>query len=365
MNAQNLNAIITRYQDNFAVINNKTHDEIFKWHAMVHFQSVWMDSANQALSFAEKFKKATNKCDVMLNNKLVTPTTGIVRVAEQAPAAVQQLFDDILFSTDGGNLTLRQTHIDAFLGGIDALLQQHFPELWKLRQDRHSASVYLTMFAPQDNYIYKASEAAKFARYIEYGVDIGTGEKFNLTAYYGMCALVRKALDDFPDLIAAHKALRGNESTIDDDLHMLVFDIIHCAAAYNYFNGLTAATKAQSIRAHTQQQLRDREQAARHATLDKYLQQIDQIEQQIAPFASISLLHVQVHHKQLGEGVVIAQKENVIEVQFATLTRKFSIHKDFPARPTFADDVQIVEIFTQYIDGLREIKKLRSEMARV
>lgn len=365
MNAQNLNTIITRYQDNFATINNSTHDEIFKWHAMVHFQTIWTNPASQALSFAEKFKKATEKCDILLNSKLVAPATGIVKIAEQEPAAVQQLFNDILFSTDGGNLTLRQTHMDAFLGGIDALLQQHFPDLWKLRQDRHSASVYLAMFAPQENYIYKHSEATKFARYIEYGVDIGTGEKFNLTAYYGMCAHVRKALDDFPDLIAAHKKLRGNVSPIDDDLHILVFDIIHCAAAYNYFNGLTAATKAQSIRAHTQQQLRDREQAARHATMDKYLQQIDQIEQQIAPFASISLLHVQVHHKQLGEGVVVAQTENVITVQFESITRKFSIHKDFPARPTFADDAQIVEIFTQYIDGLREIKKLRNEMARV
>ena len=77
-------------------------------------------------------------------------------------------------------------------------------------------------------------------------------------------------------------------------------------------------------------------------------------------FRSISLLNVRVTHKQYGTGIVIAQKENTIKVRFPEgLEKSFIIHTKFPARPTFEDDEQVVEAFTEYDRLTREIQGLK------
>ena len=70
--------------------------------------------------------------------------------------------------------------MDEFLDGMEKLREKHFAANWSFKQDRHSASTFLDMFAPADNYVYKYSEAETMAVYGEYGFDIGAGEDFNL-----------------------------------------------------------------------------------------------------------------------------------------------------------------------------------------
>lgn len=71
-------------------------------------------------------------------------------------------------------------------------------------------------------------------------------------------------------------------------------------------------------------------------------------------------LNVRVTHKQYGTGIVIAQKENTIKVRFPEgLEKSFIIHTKFPARPTFEDDEQVVEAFTEYDRLTREIQGLK------
>ena len=55
-----------------------------------------------------------------------------------------------------------------------------------------------------------------------------------------------------------------------------------------------------------------------------------------------------------------AQKENTIKVRFPEgLEKSFIIHTKFPARPTFEDDEQVVEAFTEYDRLTREIQGLK------
>lgn len=96
-------------------------------------------------------------------------------------------------------------------------------------------------------------------------------------------------------------------------------------------------------------------------------ERIDSLETQIQAkdieldkFRSISLLNVRVTHKQYGTGIVIAQKENTIKVRFPEgLEKSFIIHTKFPARPTFEDDEQVVDAFTEYDRLTREIQGLK------
>lgn len=131
MNTANLNTLIQRYEDNFEWINNAEHDEIFKWRAVRCFQDVWFSEEVEDMTFAEKFKAATKECSVLLDNGQVSPTNGIVKMAEQEPDEVERLFVEVLFADDQGNLQLRQDHVEEFLDGIEAVRERTFPSYWK------------------------------------------------------------------------------------------------------------------------------------------------------------------------------------------------------------------------------------------
>ena len=159
MNTDNLNTLIQRYEENFEYINNKENEEIFKWRAVRCFQDVWFSADAEVMSFSERFKAATKECSVLLDNGQVSPTNGIVKMAEQEPEEVERLFIEVLFADDQGDLHLRQDHVEEFLEGIEAVRQRCFPSYWKYGQDRHCAFTYLALYAPEENYIYKYSEA--------------------------------------------------------------------------------------------------------------------------------------------------------------------------------------------------------------
>lgn len=131
MNTDNLNTLIQRYEENFEYINNKENEEIFKWRAVRCFQDVWFSADAEELSFSERFKAATKECSVLLDNGQVSPTNGIIKMAEQEPEEVERLFVEVLFADDQGDLQLRQDHAEEFLEGIEAVRQRCFPSYWK------------------------------------------------------------------------------------------------------------------------------------------------------------------------------------------------------------------------------------------
>lgn len=366
MNIDNLHQLIGRYEQNYSLINNSKNDEIFKWRAVRCFQDVWFDDRYESYPFAEKFRAATRECSVLVDNGQVSPSNGIVKMAEQEPEEVEHLFNEVLFADDNGDLELRQDHIEEFLEGIESVRQRCFPSFWKYSQDRHSAFTYLALYAPEDNYIYKYSEAEEFAKCIEYGIDIGSGRDFKLPAYYGMCDLVVEALQVHQPLLQKYRELvSGADFYQDQSLHLLVFDIIYCARAYNLYSGMTFRTKSESVKAYKLEELRKKEAAEKQAQIDEISDQIHALELRVAELSSISLLNVQVQHKQYGTGIVIAQKTPTITVQFEGVAKSFIINKKFPARPTFEDDAEIVAAFTEFDDLSRRLVVLQQQLTAI
>ena len=360
MNTANLNTLIQRYEDNFEWINNEEHDEIFKWRAVRCFQDVWFSEEVEDMTFAEKFKTATKECSVLLDNGQVSPTNGIVKMAEQEPEEVERLIVNVLFADDQGDLQVRQDHVEEFLDGIEAVRKRTFPSYWKYSQDRHCAFAYLSLYAPEENYIYKYSEAEAFAKHIEYGIDIGSGQNFKLSAYYGMCDLIVEALRTHQTLIEKHQAICGDDCYHDDSLHLLAFDVIYCSRAYNFYRDISYIPKSESAAAYSQEQLRLKEEAKVQERIKSLEAQIQAKDIELDKFRSIPLLNVRVTHNQYGTGVVIAQKDNTIKVRFPeNLEKSFIIHSRFPARPTFEDDEQVVAAFTEYDRLTKEIQGLK------
>ena len=184
MNYENLHKLIDRYEENIYYLNNETNDEKFKWHAVQQFQDAWFAPESQNMPFSEMFNRAQKASAVLVNNSTVQPANGIVKLAEKAPEEVERLFREVLFADDDDDIDLRQDHMEEFLDGMEVLLQQYYPASWKYRQDRHAASCYLAMYAPEKNYIYKYSPVEAFARHVEFGKDIGSGNSFKMSYYY-------------------------------------------------------------------------------------------------------------------------------------------------------------------------------------
>ena len=365
MNLNNLHELINRYEENFYMVNNNIHDEIFKWRGIKRFQDVWFSEDAKNMSFAEMFNKAKSECAVLIDNSTVSPANGIVKIAEKKPEEVKQLFTDVLYADDGGDIKVRQNNIDAFLEGVEKLRAETFPNSWKYKQDRHAASCYLALYKPEENFIYKFKPVETFAEYVEYGKNIGSGASFKLENYYELGEIIVEALKEHTTLLEKHFALIDDKHYRDESLHTLAFDIIYCSDTYNFFKGITHKSRKESIKAYSLDELRKKEEAEKQAKIDEIEEQICELRNQAEPYENISLLNVKVTMRGLGDGVVISQDKNMVTVQFEKETKSYSISRKYFVRPTFEDNDEILDAFTDYERILGEIDKLEKRIEMI
>lgn len=365
MNTNNLHELINRYESNYALFNNKEHDEVFKWRAVQQFHSVWF-SDNKPKDFASLFKKAKKECSILIDNAQISPTNGIVKLAEKYPDEVERLFRDVLFAPDNGDIELKQDHMETFLNKIEKLRQKAFPRFYKYKQDRHAVSCYMSFVDPEHNFIYRYSEAEEFAKNIEFGMEIGSGENFKLKNYYALCEIIVKALKEHTSLIDKyHELIHSDKFYPDESLHLLAFDFMYCCRCYNLFNGLSHISKKESIKSYKLEQLREQEAVEKQKKINELEKEIRDLELSIEPYKDISLLNVEVYHKQHGNGIIIGQDVNNIIIRFSDVEKKFVIHKKYISRPTFENDEEVVEAFTIYADTVTKIESLERELEQL
>lgn len=373
MNLNLLNEVIQRYKENLNYLNDDKHDEKFKWHVVQRFQKEWFGDEAEGVPFSEKFHRAIKDSSILINNSTVQPANGVVKLAERAPDEVERLFNEVLFAEDNGDINLRQDHMEEFLDGMEKLLQKYYPSSWKYRQNRHAASCYLSLYAPEKNYIYKYSPVEAFAVYTEFGKDIGSGSTFNLANYYELCDIIVSVLkEQHQDLVDGHASMLkaygevlGEAYYEDNSLHLLVFDIIYCADTYGYLVGSKHMTKKEAIRAYNAEKLKKEDEEKRQEEIEKIEQQILNLENQINEYRSISLIGTQVQYNKLGVGTVVQQDINKVRVRFEDVEKQFIISKKYPMRPVFEDDAEIVAVMTDYEVKLKELEGLQKKLMKL
>lgn len=365
MNFNNLHEIINRYEENFDMVNNKDHDEIFKWKAIKRFQDVWFSEDAKKMNFADLFNKAKSECSILIDNGMISPANGVVKLAEKNPVEVEHLFREVLFADDGGDIAIRQNNMDKFIDEMEKIREQTYPKCWKYKQEKHAASCYLVLYKPEENFIYKYKPVETFAEYVEYGKNIGSGGNFRLDYYYELGEIIVEALKEHESLLEKHFALIDDMHYRDESLHTLAFDIIYCSDTYNFFNGLIHKSKKESVKAHSLEELRMKEELEKQAKIDEIKDQIRELERQAEPYESISLLNVKVSMRGLGDGIIISQDKNKVTVQFANATKSYSISRKYFVRPTFEDNEEILDAFTDYEHILSEIETLKKRIEMI
>ena len=357
MNKDNLHALIDRYEENYYYLNGVGPNEKFKYYAVKGFRDIWFSEEARTIPFSQMFDEATKNSSIMINNRMITPTKGIVKMAEQRPKEVESLFRDLLFAPYG-SIDELQKHMDEFLERIEEIRVELFPRYYRYKQERHAASCYLSFIAPQEHYIYRFSDAEEFAVHVEFEKDLGAGSWFKLANYYEMADEIVKALREHDSLLEKYeKLLKGNDAYYyDESLHIMAFDLMYCCRCYNFYGDMQYIPKKKNLETYTAEQLQEKARQERKAKIDEIDQRIRDLEIQMDQFQDISLIGVEVTQQEYGTGTVIEQDGSKITVRFAGKTMKYVINRKYSRRPRFEDDENIVDAFTE-LDELKAQKK--------
>ena len=320
MNTNHLSQIFTNYIEKFEYINNTEHHENYKWLAAKKFREL-MDAALAANTdeFAALLYKA-KVSTVNIIDSYITPFNGLVEFARREPKTVREMFLN-LYADDGGDLGIRQEKITDFFRAADILLDKYTPGSFMYKQDFHAVSSYISLYDPDDNYIFKATQSTKFADSIEFFDDWGSGRTVKLDVYYRMCDELVSEIMKCSDLLKTDASRFGDrfgdrpEDMIKDEKkHMLAFDIIYCANVYGLYEGVTFqrhTTKERQRYLERQNKAQELFEKNREAIEEKR-----QLDEAIAQILGILTKGTAVRHKKYGEGIIIEINEDRLTVDF-------------------------------------------------
>lgn len=321
MNKHNLNLIFEQYISRFAELNDvNNYDEGYKWRAESCFLEHWNIEAED---FPAMFKASTKEMSNLIDNATVQPIGGILLLLKQPNEVefVRECFRE-LYAEDGGDLEARQDRIYAFMEKMNAKIDQYAYGSWKYPQKMNNVIYYLSLRYPNENYIFKATEATEWANCIEYGDDFGSGESFSLAKYYRMCDELRDAVSENEEIMRLHSLRFEKEASgFDDELHILVYDIIYCAHTYNFYtDGIVQTTSARDRikRAQIRDEIENLEEELATATeLCKRCELVAERE--------INMIGMEVKHKAFGTGKIISQTNGIQVIAFAAGEKKFQV----------------------------------------
>ena len=309
MDIKNLDAVLAEYIRRFDELHDfDKGNESYKWRATSHFKKYWDINAS---NFEEMFKLAMKETSNLIDNATVQPIGGILTLLkhEKEVEFVRECFRE-LYVDDDGDINARQERVDIFANRINNRLEKYVAGSWKYPQKINNVIYYLNLYKPEQNYIFKATEASAWADCIEFGDDFGSGSNFSLKKYYKMCDELRDKLINHPQIMYLYNQyICPNMIGFDDDLHILVYDVIYCAHYYNLYNGMEIQKVSKKQRIQNAK-IRDEknEIIAKIAELQKLIE--DNQQETVLP----DITGANVCHKQYGCGVVESVKHNVTVV---------------------------------------------------
>lgn len=368
MDKKNLSIVFDQYIARFDELNDlEGTDEGYKWRAESCFVANWDIDAED---FPAMFKASMREMSNLIDNKTVQPIGGILLLLKQPNEIefVRQCFNE-LFSEDDGDIDARQDRIYTFMDKINERIDQYARGSWKYPQKMNDVIYYLNLWRPHENYIFKSTEATDWANCIEYGDDFGSGETFSLKKYYRMCDELLEEVRTNEAIMELHEARFTREARdYDDELHILVYDIIYCAHAYNFYAHAAATTTSSKERIRRAELRTQYEEVLSH--YDAALEARDAIAAQTE--LTVDLTGKELKHKVFGIGTVKSHVNGMLEVEFGVGMKKFQYPNAISGGFLAAFDERVAIDIQQEIDAKTKLdvaeKKLtsaRSEYERL
>lgn len=327
-----LEKIFANYIDKFGLINDKTHEEYYKWQVAKRFRTMMDEALAADSSEFEKRLKEIRKQTFNLIDNYTTPLYGLCKFAEKDSGTVQTMFRNLL-SSAGDALEVKQVRIAEFLQASHSLMNEHTPESFLYKDDMHSVSAYLFLYEPDKNYLFKASHALKFADYVEFYEDWGSGENVKLDVYYRMCDRLVEEMKKNEALMKTdasrfEKGWGPDPSTLhpDTEKHILAFDIIYCCSTYGLYDGIDytkVSSKERKLileRKALAQEYYEKYKAAKEDER-KYTDAVEFLQKAYCEGQRIN-------HKNYNDGVVASVNNGIITAEFDIVgTKKLGVEQ--------------------------------------
>lgn len=333
MNRTHLEHIFNQYITEYDVHNDVNgDDEGYKWRAVECFKKHWrIDAQDFTQMFKDSFKEMSN----LIDNASVQPVGGILMLLNHTEEIefVRSCFQE-LFSEDNGDIDQRQKRVEQFVEKINSRIDLYAKGSWKYPQSRNNVIYYLNLWKPEDNYIYKASEANEWVSLIEYGDDFGSGQLFNLGKYYKMCDEILIEIRKNKELMELYKKQIDKVSCFNDDGHIMVYDVIYCAKAYGYykyiptFNRLSVQQRiARAQKLNTINELQ--EQRSELCAANERLTQTMRLPEVVGK---------KIVHNRWGEGTVVEVNRYSITVDFENVKKQLQYPNEVGKYYVFKDE---------------------------
>lgn len=217
MNTENLNGILAQYVQHCKA--RAAADEGTVWRAVDCFGVNWDIEDSD---FPAMFADAMQQAQPTLDNPALQPIGGLqnLMLRDSEIELVRECFR-WLYNEDGGDISKRRGRAELFADQINGRFRRVFPRMSKYTMNTANAVFFLNLWEPHANYFYQASEAKAWADYFGYEAGFGGGTALDLPRYYTMCNDLLHALENYPEIIALHKAYAEQElGGIDDALHL-------------------------------------------------------------------------------------------------------------------------------------------------
>ncbi len=359
MNSIHLHNILTQYVERYDELNNpQTNNEGYKWKAEECFKKHWNIDAED---FPSMFKNAFKDMSNLIDNKTVQPVGGIQMLLgeEKEVEFVRECFKE-LYCDDNGDVDARQDRIEAFIDKINSRIDVYANGSWKYPQQRNNVIYYLNLWKPEENYIFKASVANEWANCIEFGDDFGSGNSFSLKKYYKMCDELLEELNKNETIMKLYNERMKNVDGFDDKGHILVYDVIYCAKAYDLYKNVPSLTKLT-----TKQRIKLAETAEkREYLLEKYTELSAELEELAKKLVLPVIVGETVSHLKWGKGTVASCGNGVVEVEFAEGIKKFQF-PDSINKFLKIENKACVDAFDEFMENTSEQKALEADLSKV
>lgn len=313
MNTENLTILFRNYISRFEEISFGKNDETYKWELVQKFQDEFDISAPD---FSSMLRNLWNASENLIDNSTQLSFFALVDYSQHEPDIVRQMFAD-LYADDMGNLELRQKKIDSFISKTEELRLKYKPDSWRYTNDQRSVMSYLFLHDPDNNYLYKSTEAHEFANCAEFYDDIGSGSGFKLPVYYRMCDKLVEEMKSCEELLSVNKTRFDGKRKLypDDKLHILCSDMIYSSQAYSLYDGIEYARLNSAERRIYKE--RETKAAELHATYQAIQEDMNKLEEVKACLYKQFQVGSVIQHKSFHEGVVESFENGYLTIKFS------------------------------------------------
>lgn len=221
MNTKEITSYIEEYKKNIDWINSQ---EIYKWHAIKHFQDNFDINSQDLYSNLEvSLSKASN----LLDSGYYYPKRMLLANVQKTPEKIRSLFQ-YLFNEELDILE----RIQVFHSELKSLNKENFGYDKNDYQDHRAIIVYLTLNYPERYFLYKFKMFKDFTSTINFPYTPIRGRIENIGQYLNICELIRNEIEKDNELIGIHESRLDKNCYRDKRHNVLTQDFIYAVVRY-------------------------------------------------------------------------------------------------------------------------------------